>query len=126
MWRPQNPRTTLDNQDRPTTLSPSDLEQIEGVSLNSLQPATQATYGTGLLAFHVFCDRKGIAEDLRVPVDTLILQSFITTLAGIYSAAAITNYVAAVKAWHIIHGITWNIGKPEVDAIIKGAKAMAP
>ena len=126
MWRPQNPRTTLDTQGRPTTLSPSDLERIEGVSLNSLQPATQATYGTGLLAFHVFCDRKGIAEDLRAPVDTLILQSFIATLAGIYSAAAITNYVAAVKAWHIIHGITWNIGKPEVDAIIKGAKAMAP
>lgn len=96
------------------------------MSLNSLQPATQATYGAGLLAFHVFCDRKGISEDLRAPVDELILKSFIATLAGIYSATAITNYVSAVRAWHIIHGIGWNIGGPEVESIIKGAKQMAP
>ena len=102
------------------------MEQIEGVSLNSLQPATQATYGTGLLAFHVFCDRRGIAENLRAPVDDLILKTFVATLAGIYSATAISNYISAVKAWHIVHRVQWNIGGPEMDAIVKGAKQMAP
>ena len=107
-------------------LSQQDLERIEGVSLNSFQPATQAAYGSGLLAFHVFCDRKGIAEDLRAPVDHLILESFVATLAGIYSATAITNYVAAVRAWHVVHGVAWNIGGREIDSVIKGAKTMAP
>lgn len=96
------------------------------MSLNSLQPSTQATYGTGLLAFHVFCDRRGVAEHLRAPVDDLIIKSFVATLAGIYSGNAISNYIAAVRAWHIIHGIEWNIRGPEMDSIIKGAKAMAP
>ena len=126
LWRPAVTRNTLDTQGRPTTLCQQDLELIEGVSLNSLQPATQAAYGSGLLAFHVFCDRKGISEDLRAPVDNLILKSFVATLAGIYSPTAITNYIAAVRAWHIVHGMEWDIGDPEMDAIIKGAKQMAP
>lgn len=91
-----------------------------------MQPATRATYGSGLLAFHVFCDRKEIPEDLRAPVDNLILKSFVATLAGIYSATAITNYTSAIRAWHIVHGIEWKIGDPEMAAIIKGAKQMAP
>ena len=126
MWRPAKARNNLDAQGRPTVLLRQDLEKIEGVSLNSLQPATQAAYGSGLLAFHVFCDQKKIPEDLRAPVNGLILKSFVATLAGIYSAAAISNYTAAVRAWHFVHGIEWNIGDPEMDAIIKGAKQMAP
>jgi hypothetical protein len=78
------------------------------------------------LVFHVFCDQKGVAEDLRAPVDGIILKSFVSTLAGIYSATAITNYIAAVRAWHIIHGVAWNVGGPEMESIVKGAKAMAP
>ena len=126
LWQPAKARDNLDTQGRPTALLQQDLERIEGVSLNSLQPATQAAYGSGLLAFHVFCDQKKIPEDLRAPVDGLILKSFVATLAGIYSAAAISNYTAAVRAWHFVHGIEWNIGDPEMDAIVKGAKQMAP
>lgn len=126
LWRPVVSRNTLDTQGRPTTLNQQDLERIEGVSLNSLQPATQAAYGSGLLAFHVFCDKKEIAEDLRAPVDSLIMKSFVATLAGIYSATAISNYTSAIRAWHVVHGVEWKIGDPELDAIIKGAKQMAP
>ena len=107
-------------------LNQQDLQRIEGVSLNSLQPATQATYGAGLLTFHIFCDRKDIPEDLRAPVDDLVLKSFIAAMAGIYSATAITNYVSAVRAWHIIHGARWRAGGPEIEVIVKGAKQMAP
>jgi hypothetical protein len=96
------------------------------VSLKALQPATQAAYGSGLLAFHVYCDHKEISEEMRAPVDSLVMKGFVATLAGIYSAAAITNYVAAVRAWHIVHGMAWEIGGPEMDTIIKGAKSMAP
>jgi len=126
LWHPLSTRNSLDTRGIPIPLSPQDLERIEGVSLNSLQPGTQATYGSGLLAFHIFCDQKGFLEELRAPVNELVLQSFIATLAGIYSATAITNYVSAVRAWHIIQGIGWKIGGPELDSLIKGAKAMAP
>lgn len=126
LWLPSNVRSNLDAQGRPIPLSQQDLERIGGVSLNALQPSTQAAYGSGLLAFHVYCDNKNIPEDMRAPVDGLIIKGFIATLAGIYSATAISNYVAAVRAWHIVHGMAWNIGGPEMDAITKGAKSMAP
>lgn len=107
-------------------VSLQDLRRIEEVALNSLQPTTQAAYGTGLLAFHVFCDSRNIAENMRAPVSDLILKSFVSRLAGIYSASAITNYVAAVRAWHIVHGVVWKVESLELDAVIKGAKLMAP
>ena len=126
LWRPSTTRNTLDALGRLTTLGQQDLELIAGVSLNSLQPTTQASYRSGLLAFHVFCDRKKITEELRAPVDTLIMKSFVATLAGIYSATTISNYTSAIRAWHIVHGISWDIGDPEMNAIIKGTKQMAP
>ena len=126
LWQPVNARTAVDSLGRPIPLTQRDLERIEGVSLKSLQPGTQASYGTGLLAFHVFCDHKKIAEEMRAPVDILVLQSFVATLAGLYSASTISSYVAAVRTWHIVHSIPWNIGGPEIDATVKGAKVMAP
>jgi hypothetical protein len=96
------------------------------VAINSLRPSTRATYGAGLLAFHTFCDDRGIPDSQRAPVDSLTIQSFVATLAGIYRASSITNYVAAVRAWHLIHGVAWNIGGPEMETVMKGAKAMAP
>lgn len=125
-WRPVNTRVALDSQGRPIPLSPQDLEKIGGVALNSLQDSTQRTYGAGLYAFHRFCDFKEISDIQRAPVESLVIQSFVTTLAGIYRANTITNYLAAVRAWHLVHGVPWNIGGPEMDAVVKGAKAMAP
>jgi hypothetical protein len=107
-------------------VSLQDLERIGGVAINSLRPSTRATYGAGLLAFHTFCDDRGIPDSQRAPVDSLTIQSFVATLAGIYRASSITNYVAAVRAWHLIHGVAWNIGGPEMETVMKGAKAMAP
>ena len=67
-----------------------------------------------------------IAEDLCAPVADLVLKSFVSRLAGIYSASSVASYVAAVRAWHIIHGVEWLVGGPELEVIIRGAKLMAP
>ena len=56
----------------------------------------------------------------------LIFKSFMLKLAGIYSSSAITNYVAVVRVWHIIHGVTWRAEGLKLNAIIKGTKCMAP
>ena len=126
MWCPVTSRAVLVSDGGVTTLDGNDLERIKEVALNSLQPSTRATYGAGLLAFHVFCTAKDIAERLRAPVSSIILQSFVARMAGIYSASAITNYVSGIRAWHLIHGIPWSVGGPELDTIVKGAKNMAP
>ena len=47
-------------------------------------------------------------------------------MAGIYSALTISGYVAAIRTWHIIHGIVWVVDGPELGAIVKGTQKMAP
>ena len=58
-------------------------------------------------------------------MDDFVLKSFIARLAGIYSASTITNYIAAVRAWQIIHGAAWTAGGLEIEAH-QSAKNMAP
>ena len=126
VWCPAASRAVVTSKEGSTFLDGEDLERIKVVALNSLQPSTRATYGAGLLTFHVFCSAKNVAENLRAPVSAIILQSFVARMAGIYSASAVTNYVAGIRAWHIVHGVPWTVGGPELDTIIKGAKNMAP
>jgi hypothetical protein len=126
VWCPVTSRAVLVSEGGVTTLNWDDLERIKEVALNSLQPSTRATYGAGLLAFHVFCTAKDIAEEFRAPVSSIILQSFVSRMAGIYSASTVTNYIAGIRAWHMVHGVPWTVGGPELDTIIKGAKNMAP
>ncbi|KAH8074944.1 hypothetical protein BXZ70DRAFT_911531 [Cristinia sonorae] len=88
--------------------------------------STQETYGSGLLAFHTFCDIKGIPEANRTPVDTDLMASFVSTLAGTYAGSTIRNYFAGVRAWHILHRIPWSLDKPTMDAILKAGDVTAP
>ena len=98
LWKLEMARASQNVQGNPTPLSQEDIELIEGVSLNALQPSTWASYGAGLLAFHIFCDLKKVDENLRAPVDLTILQLFIARMAGIYSTSTISGYVAAICA----------------------------
>ncbi len=51
----------------------------------SWQQSTQATYGSGLLAFHVFCDKHTLADEHRAPCSSDLLAAFVASLAGVYS-----------------------------------------
>lgn len=84
------------------------------------------TYGTGLLLFHVFCDKKGIAEEHRTPAPTVLIQSFLSTIAGSYSKSALVNYSCAIRAWHLLHGLPWEISDDHVDLVLKASKKLAP
>ena len=91
LWKPKTVRTFCSTQGVLIPLNQEDVELIEGVSLNSLQPSTRASYGAGLLAFHIFCDSKKMDKDLRAPVNLAILQSFVARMAGIYSTLTISG-----------------------------------
>ncbi|THH15791.1 hypothetical protein EUX98_g9406, partial [Antrodiella citrinella] len=88
--------------------------------------STLETYGAGLLAFHIFCDKYQILEESRTPANTDLMLSFVSTLAGIYSGLAIRNYVSGVRAWHILHRLSWDLDQLAMDTIIKGVTSIAP
>ena len=87
---------------------------------------THALYGSGLLNFIVFCDKKNIPEVDRAPASHVLLLSFVSTLAAAYSGSAISNYLYGIRAWHILHGIPWRLEKPEMDTILKAAEKLTP
>ena len=87
------------------------------------------TYYSLVVAWEVFWASQQSPSPLdssaEVVLTVLVLQSFVVMLVGLYSASTILSYIVAVRTWHIVHSIPWNIGGPEMDATIKGAKAMA-
>ena len=93
---------------------------------NAWLESTRETYSTGILVYHVYCDVRGISEDLRAPTTQQIITSFITSLAGSYSGAAIHNYIHGIQAWHVLHGLEWSPNSLELEAILKGADRLAP
>jgi hypothetical protein len=100
--------------------------RISDVLEHTYRHTTRETYGTGLLLFHVFCDKKGIPECQRAPACAILLSAFVSTLAGSYASTTIANYLCGVRAWHIIHGVMWCPDTIETEALVKAAVALQP
>ena len=98
-------------------LAPSDTQCVYSVIAHTWAESTKETYGSGLLVYHTFCDRKEIPEDQRAPASPALISAFISTLAGSYAASTVTNYVSDVHAWHMIHGLPWALNSDELDAL---------
>ncbi|KAJ3761381.1 hypothetical protein EV360DRAFT_80294 [Lentinula raphanica] len=47
-------------------------------------------------------------------------------MAGTYAGASVKNYVYGVRAWHIIHGVEWQIDRDALDTMISGAERLQP
>lgn len=91
MWKPATvPPAEGDN---PPLLSTANKAHIQEVLTEAYSDSTKGTYGTGLLVFHVYCNKKGIKESQRTPCGQTLLSSFILTLISDYSAQAIENYM---------------------------------
>lgn len=119
-------QNNLDSDGCPTNLLASDLNRITDVLTHAWAGSTKEVYGLGLLVFHVFCDKKGIPDEQRAPASPILLQAFVTTIAGSYSGSTISNYFHSVWAWHIMHGVVWHVNKPQMNALLKAATALAP
>lgn len=107
-------------------LPPFDVQLIDDVALQAWADSTKVTYGSGLLMFHIFCDKKGISEVDRAPASSTLLAAFVATLAGSYSGSAVSNYLSGVRAWHTIHGLGWALSNVETHVLLKGALSMVP
>ncbi|KAJ6621519.1 hypothetical protein B0H10DRAFT_2163107 [Mycena sp. CBHHK59/15] len=89
-------------------------------------PGPMEHYGSGLLFFHCFCDARIIPEPQRAPASSDLIAAFAASAAGNYAARTVENYVAGVRAWHILHGIAWAPNKAELDTLIRAAIALQP
>lgn len=47
-------------------------------------------------------------------------------MAGHYSGKTVSNYVHGVRAWHVVHGITWILHDTETDTLLKAAVTLTP
>lgn len=123
LWTPVQVRSPGDSK---SVLTRRDIDRIYEVLASAWRPSTKETYGTGLLAFHIFCDSRNVPEPHRAPASSHLISAFIATLAGSYSASAIANYVAGVRSWHTLHGLSLPLNVVETDALLKAASALAP
>ena len=124
LWKPAVARPQHDS--LASTLSVKDLAQIEQTITHAWADTTKEMYGTGLLAYHAFCDSRKILDLQWAPASAILISFFISNLAGLYSRSTMTNYVQGVQAWHTIHGLNWVVKDVEVDALPKAVSVLAP
>ncbi|KAH6883669.1 hypothetical protein BKA70DRAFT_1471199, partial [Coprinopsis sp. MPI-PUGE-AT-0042] len=125
-WSPLNGRTTLDSAGQPVNISKDDLEAILTTIISGLASSTRATYGAGLLNYHILCDYKNIPEDQRSPASPVLIATFVSALFGLHAGSTVRNYVMGVRAWHIIHGVTWRMNTDELELLLKAAEREVP
>ncbi|CAA7264068.1 unnamed protein product [Cyclocybe aegerita] len=125
-WKPTTPRNVLDGNGHPTNLTEADLRRILEVMEGAWAEGTREGYGSGLLVYHVFCDQKGISEEQRAPASPILIASFIATITGAYAGGTISNYVFGVRAWHLLHGVSWRMNSSELETLLKAAAKAAP
>ncbi|KIJ07167.1 hypothetical protein PAXINDRAFT_19632 [Paxillus involutus ATCC 200175] len=129
-WIPSaQPSHTASTQDRTSLVAPlsdAQLNRILFVMGASLAESTKATYGSGLLIFHVYCDLLDIPDERRCPISSQLLLTFLSSCAGAYSGSTLANYAAALRAWHILHSANWDINPNQLKTILEGAARLAP
>ncbi|KAF5365578.1 hypothetical protein D9758_003124 [Tetrapyrgos nigripes] len=67
-----------------------------------------------------------MSEEKCTPASPNIITLWLSTIAGTYSSATIKNYLYGVRAWHIIHGISWQIDEAGTDALLQAVTRLAP
>ncbi|KAG6328399.1 hypothetical protein ID866_10689 [Astraeus odoratus] len=43
-----------------------------------------------------------------------------------YGGSSLCDYTAGLHAWHLLHGILWNINNEELHSILKGVAGLTP
>ncbi|KIN93964.1 hypothetical protein M404DRAFT_169606 [Pisolithus tinctorius Marx 270] len=112
-----------------TVLSPlpqSTVDRITSIIGASWTDSTKELYGTSLLVFHVFHDLNNIPDESRCPISSNTLTTFLVSSAGTHSSSTLANYAARIRAWHIVHGCSWDINEAEYKVILEGTTRLAP
>lgn len=104
----------------------ADEERLTTLLAQGWDESTLATYGSGLLVYHVFCDSRHIKEEEHAPIAHNLLSIFISELAGSYSKTTIVNYISGVRAWHLLHRLRWETDEKELEVLLCACIKAAP
>ena len=102
-----------------------DINCIFNVMANAWSQLTHEAYSSGLLVWHIYCDKRSVPESLQVPAHDSHIASFIASLVGTYSGSAISNYLYGLRAWHLLHCVDWKLNILEMGALLKGVAKLA-
>ena len=91
--------TYLDSVGHPLPLSVSMSSSLDRHIQAAWADSTLATYGSGLLAFHAYCDIHHISDTQRAPASPDLLSAFVSSLVSQVAPSTIVNYVAGLWAW---------------------------
>ncbi|KAJ6499667.1 hypothetical protein C8R47DRAFT_971319, partial [Mycena vitilis] len=69
---------------------------------------TRECYGAGLLRWHQFCDREGIAEHMRLPADYMHLSAFYSSHIGTGAGKSLRNWMSGLRLWHLYNDAPWH------------------
>ena len=122
LWKPFNSHINR----RHDRLLEEDIKRIFDVMANAWSQSTHEAYSSGLLVWHVHCDKKLVPESMRAPAHHSYIASFVASLAGSYSGSTIANYLYGLRAWHLLHSVEWKMNTLEMEALLKGAARLAP
>ncbi|KAI6020367.1 hypothetical protein PISMIDRAFT_12425 [Pisolithus microcarpus 441] len=129
LWTPSHNHSRVIHStrgDKSHVITEEQLNCILEVLGTSWAEKMKEAYGAGLLAYHVFCNTHDIAEHQCTPIRANTLLVFLSSCAGSYSGSALTNFTARLRAWHLLHGLPWQINAEELQAILEGASCLAP
>ena len=107
-------------------LPPELLLKQKQLAINAFAHSTKSTYGSALLKYHTFCDVIALPELNRIPCNTVIISGFITYLSGNYSKSSIVNFIAGVRAWHIVNNIPFDVDNNIINTLLRGAGRIQP
>ena len=93
---------------------------------NTWSQSMHRAYSSGLLVWHIYCDKRSVPESLQVPAHHSHIASFVASLVGTYSGSAISNYLYGLRAWHLLHCMDWKLNTLEMEALLEGAAKLAP
>ncbi|KAF5384239.1 hypothetical protein D9615_003418 [Tricholomella constricta] len=120
LWKPESPTAPSGIVDQ------EDIDRVIATMALGFAEGTKESYGSGLLAWHVWCDSKGVPEHERAPASQLLISAFISSLTGAFAGKTIRNYVYGLRAWHVVHSMRWRPNDDELDLLLKAADKLTP
>ena len=104
-------KSLVSSQQSVLSLPKQDLKHIFEVMSNAWAKSMCEAYSSRVLAYHVYCDKMDIPEEQWAPTSQPVIVSFIASMAGACSGASISNYIYSIHAWHILHGLKWELNQ---------------
>lgn len=124
LWEPARSSRSSEEGAENGVITEEHMRRVFAMMNAAWADSTKETYSTGLLLFHVFCDFRNIPEEARAPVTHGLLEAFVAAAAGAYLRSSIKNFLAVIRAWHLLHNVHWDIDETRIQALLRAAETI--